>query len=78
MEHPLVNNLDDVSTDELQNRINDLTKKLNWARRTNANLAGQISMILEAYQNKYRERQDAIYAAAAKSGPDYSDKIDIS
>lgn len=78
MEHPLVNNLNDVSTEELQNRITDLTKKLNWARRTNPGLANQISMVLEAYQNKYRERQEALYAAATKNGPDYSDKIDIS
>lgn len=80
MEHPLINNIDSLTSEELQTKISELTKKLSWASRSgNANLVGQIRMALETFQNKYREKQQAIYdAAAAKGGPDYSDRIDIS
>ena len=30
------------------------------------------------YQNKLREKQQAAYDAAKKTGPDFSDKIDVS
>ena len=39
MEHPLIYKVDDLTIDELQNKISDLTKKLQWASRTNADLA---------------------------------------
>ena len=78
MEHPLITEIDDMTLEELQSRITDLTKKLSWASRTNQHLASQIRMALETFQNKYREKQQALYDAAKKGGPDYSDKIDIS
>jgi len=78
MEHPLINDIDNMTLEELQSRITDLTKKLSWATRTNQHLASQIRMALETFQNKYREKQEAVYKAANKGGPDYSDKIDIS
>jgi len=79
MEHPLINNIDNLSVEELQTRITDLTKKLNWASRAgNAQLRIQIQMALETFRTKYQEKQQAIYDAARKNGPDFSDKIDIS
>lgn len=78
MEHPLIPNLDDLSMEELQDRITDLTRKLSWASAHNQQLAHQIGMALESYQTKYRERQQEIWDRAARSGTDYSDKIDIS
>jgi hypothetical protein len=79
MEHPLINNIDSLSVEELQTRINDLTKKLNWASRSgNAQLRSQIQMALETFKTKYYEKQQAIYDAARKNDPDFSDKIDIS
>ena len=78
MEHPLINDISHLNVDELQTRIGELTKKLNWARRTNAHLASQIQMALETFQNQYRIKQEEIYEAARKSGKDYSNKIDIS
>jgi hypothetical protein len=35
-------------------------------------------MALETFKTKYYEKQQAIYDAARKNGPDFSDKIDIS
>jgi hypothetical protein len=78
MEHPLISDADNLTLEELQSRISDLQRKLSWAQRTNSNLARQIGMALETYNNKYQERQRAIWEAASKSGNDYSDRIDIS
>jgi len=79
MEHPLINNIDDLSVEDLQKRISDLNKKLSFAVRSgNAHLAGQIRMALEAFDNKYRQRLQETYDKQSRSGPDFSDRIDIS
>lgn len=78
MDHPLINDADDLTLEELQNRISDLQKKLSWAQRSNAHLAGQISMALETYTSRYQKKQQEQWDSSQKSGPDYSDRIDIS
>jgi hypothetical protein len=62
MEHPLINDLSNLSADELGAKISELHKKLNIANRTgNAHLCNQIRMALENYQNKYNEKMQEIY-----------------
>lgn len=78
MQHPLIGDLDHLTTEQLYEKINDLTKKLSWASRHNQHLALQIQMALESYQAKYREKQQKIWEAARQQGTDYSDRIDIS
>lgn len=78
MEHPLIGDLDHLTLEELQIKIQELTKKRAWAQRSNANLAAQIAMALESYNAKYREKQQAMLDKMTRNGPDYSDKIDIS
>lgn len=79
MEHPLIPNIDHLTIDELQAKVTELTKKIGMAHRMgNAHLRAQVSMALETYQNKLREKQQALWDQQRKSGPDYSDKIDIS
>lgn len=78
MEHPLINDADSLSLEDLQSRISNLQKKFAWAQRHNAHLAQQIGMALETYTNKYQQRQEEIWKAGQKNGPDYSDRIDIS
>lgn len=79
MEHPLINNIDNLTIDELQSRVNELSKKLAIAQRTgNAFLVQQVRMALETFQNKYQEKLRAQWEEKNKSGPDFSDKIDIS
>jgi hypothetical protein len=79
MEHPLISNIDDLSLEELQEKITDLTRKVGIAHRMgNAQLRYQVEMALETYSNKFREKQQAAYDAASKQGPDFSDRIDIS
>ena len=78
MEHPLVDVDPNLTLDDLQTRINDLTKKMVWAQRHNAHLAGQIRMALEAFQARYRAKQQEAYDAATRNGKDFSDRIDVS
>jgi hypothetical protein len=57
MEHPLIANLNDLTAEQLQEKISELTKKMGIAYRTgNAQLCNQLAMALESYQNKYQER----------------------
>jgi hypothetical protein len=79
MEHPLINNIDDLSMEQLQERITELTRKVGIAHRMgNAQLRHQVQMALETYQNKYRERQQALWKKADDAGTDFGDRIDIS
>ena len=79
MEHPLIGNIDDLSVDQLQSKISELTKKLTIAHRSgNGNLTNQIRMALETFNNKYREKIAETYSKKGKDDPDFSDKIDIS
>lgn len=78
MQHPLIGDLEHLTTEQLHDKITELTKKLSWASRHNHYLASQIQMALESYQSKYREKQQKIWEAARQQGTDYSDRIDIS
>jgi len=79
MEHPLIQNIDHLTVDELQAKINDLGRKLSWAHRSgNHQLRGQIQMALETFNNKYREKLQAMEENKKGNGPDFSDRIDIS
>jgi hypothetical protein len=57
MEHPLISNLEDLSLDQLTEKITELNKKLSYAVRTgNSHLCNQLRMALESYQNTYSEK----------------------
>ncbi len=73
MEHPLIRNLDDLSNQELLDKISDLHKKLAIAARSgNGHMCDQIRMALESYQNQYNEK------TRKDSGTPFDDIIDIS
>jgi putative salt-induced outer membrane protein YdiY len=78
MEHPLVNDIDNLTAEELQSKISYLLNKYNWAVRNNAQLANQVLMVLHSYQTKYQEKQQALLKKSEDSGQDFSDRIDIS
>ena len=79
MEHPLIENIDHLNTEQLQSKISELTKKLSIAHRSgNAALVGQVRMALETFQNKYQDSMAEQWKSQKKSGPDYADKINIS
>lgn len=72
MEHPLISNLDDLSSEQLLDKITELNKKLGIAVRTgNHYLCNQLRMAIESYQNKYNEKQRGGPATA------FDDVIDI-
>lgn len=77
MEHPLIPNLDDLTVEQLQDKIAELTKKIGIAHRLgNAQLRHQVQMALDTYQTKYRER--IMKQDSKDSGVDFASKIDIS
>jgi hypothetical protein len=76
MEHPLIGNIDDLTADQLVEKVNELSSKLNIAYRTgNSNLCNQIRMAMESYNTKLREKQQKQYS---DSGQNFNDKIKIS
>jgi hypothetical protein len=74
MEHPLIPNIDNLSTEELITKITELNKKLSIAWRLgNHHLCNQLRMAIESYQNKYTEK-----LRASQTGTDIDGIIDIS
>lgn len=73
MEHPLIPNIDNLSAEELLDKVSELNKKLGIAMRGgNHYLCNQLRMAIESYQNKYQEK--------LRGGPStaFDDVIDIS
>lgn len=73
MEHPLIHNLEDLSAQELLDKITELYKKLGIAARTgNGHMCDQIRMVIESYQTQYqvKTRRD--------DNTPFDDVIDIS
>jgi len=76
MEHPLISNIDDLTVDELIEKINELNSKLTIGMRSgNSHLCNQIRMAIESYTNKLREKQAKAYE---ESNQNFKDKINIS
>lgn len=73
MEHPLIRNLNEFSTQELLEKISELHKKLAIAARSgNGHMCDQIRMALESYQSQYNEK------TRKDSDTAFDDIIDIS
>ena len=77
MEHPLIGPLDDLTLEQLSEKINELGKKLGIAVRSgNGHLCNQIRMAMENYQNKYQEKLQESYRKA-QGDTNFDDKINI-
>lgn len=79
MEHPSLNitDLSELRLDELQEKITELTRKLNFAYQTNnQSLISQIGMALESYNSARDIKLNDMFPK--DNGNDYKDKIDIS
>lgn len=73
MEHPLIPSLDDLTEQQLLDKITELNKKLGIAYNTgNGYLCNQIRMAIESYQTKYQEK------LRKSPGTEFNDIIDIS
>jgi len=57
MEHPLIPSLDNLTEEQLLERISELNKKLSIAwRMGNNDLCNQIRMAIESHQMKYNDK----------------------
>ena len=72
MEHPLIGDIDNLTQEELIEKISELNRKLNIAYRSSN---GQICNQIESYTNKLREKQAKAYE---ESNQNFKDKINIS
>lgn len=78
MSHPLIENADKLSTEELTTKINDLNKKLGIAARTgNGHLCNQIRMALDTFQTVYQDKLRQEYQKNNTDLDRYNSKIDI-
>ena len=79
MSHPLIENADKLTIEDLQTKLNDLHKKLGIAARTgNGHLCNQIRMAIDTFQNVYNDKLRAQYKKDEKDMDKYTSKIDIS
>lgn len=77
MEHPLIGPLQDLTEEQLAERITDLHRKLTIAARMgNGHLTNQIRMAIDSYQTRQRFLQDQRNQSGNTST--HFDKIDIS
>jgi len=78
MEHPLIGDIDQLTIDELSDKISELTKKTSIAYSTgNGQLINQLQMALETFRNKYQEKLTASYQKQTPGNIDFDTKIKI-
>ena len=77
MEHPLVGQLKDLSLEEIQTKLQEISKKLSFAYRSgNDALSYQLQMVQHSYTEEYNRKMRAMMP---KDDDDsHNDKIDIS
>ena len=76
MEHPLLEELSQLTLEEVQSKISDLNKKLAFAYQTNNQpIVNQLNLIMGSYQEVYRKKMDELMPKG--DSDKYSDKIDI-
>lgn len=71
--HPLVDNLSALKTSELENKINELTRK--YFATHNFQVQQQIVMVLESYKSEMSRRQQADYEKMINSRNKDLDKL---
>lgn len=74
MEHPFINDLSNFTLEQLQEKLTEITTKLNFAYRTgNGPLINQLHMAYESYKKEHRKKLDEIINKSKNTT-----KIDIS
>lgn len=62
MQHPFIGDLSDQSLEDIQGKIQSLTKNLTFAYRSgNQNMVNQIQMVMESYKAEATKRLDDMY-----------------
>lgn len=78
MEHPFLSttSLSELTLDEIQSKISDLTSKINFAYQTNnQTLVNQLRMALESYNSARAQKLNDMFPK--DNGDDHTDKISI-
>lgn len=61
MEHPFINDLSNLTLEQLQEKLTDIANKLNFAYRTgNGPLIHQLQMVYESYKKEHGKKLDEI------------------
>lgn len=77
MMHPLLPKLDDLTTDEVLEKINSLHQKINFARRTNNQaMMVQLLQVMQGYQEEFQKRRQA-EIKQAEENPIFKNSLDI-
>lgn len=62
MQHPFIGDLSDLSLEDIQGKIQTLSKNLTFAFRSgNQNMVNQIQMVMESYKAEASKRLDEMY-----------------
>lgn len=78
MSHPLLNDLSGLTTEELNNKYIELSKKISMAYGFgNSMLMNQLKMILSDYQYELEKRNRKIMEEAEKKNKDFKNIINI-
>jgi|TARA_R110000796_G_scaffold189084_3_gene305994 hypothetical protein len=76
--HPLLDELSELSNEEVQKKHSDLMQKLNQAYGMgNQMLINQINMIMESYQEELNKRNKKMFDDLAGKDDKWKDLIDI-
>lgn len=77
IDHPLMHDLSDKTSEQLMEDIGSLTNKLTYMYRINkSDMVRQITMVLTAYRAEYNKRQEELFAKKYNSDK-ITEKINI-
>lgn len=71
--HPLINDLDNLKENELENKINELTRK--YFQTSNTEVRHQISLLLDDYKYAIQRKRDTAYQEMMNSRNKDLDKL---
>jgi small-conductance mechanosensitive channel len=79
MYHPLLDNLEELSMDQLAEKLNDVNSKISYAYRIgNYQMLQQLQLIQQAIQDKYNEKtKKQLESLNKKTSNSNNDSLDI-
>jgi hypothetical protein len=76
--HPFISGLENLTLDELQTKMSEITKKMNYVSRTGNNyLIYQLQLALNTYNDAYQTKIQEQFSKSKDNGS-LTDNIDIS
>lgn len=77
--HPLIGDLSQLSNDELNNKLSELSKRLNQAYRLGqSDAVQQIQLFLYSYQSELQRRNEKMMQELADKTPEFKNIVDVS